>query len=41
MLKGASFFSPECFPKHLQKANRVLRHHLIEQLKQINVHLPS
>ncbi|RPK17277.1 hypothetical protein EH2_02585 [Bacillus subtilis] len=34
-------FSPECFPKHLQKANRVLRHHLIEQLKQINVHLPS
>ncbi|AIC39395.1 hypothetical protein BHY07_05670 [Bacillus subtilis subsp. subtilis] len=41
LAEGCVIFSPECFPKHLQKANRGLRHHLIEQLKQINVHLPS
>ncbi|MBG9768529.1 hypothetical protein [Bacillus vallismortis] len=39
---GAVIFSPDSFPKHQQKANRVLKQQLLEQLKQINVHdLPS
>lgn len=41
LLMGASFFLLNASRKHQQKANRVLQHRLIEQLKQINVHLPS
>ncbi|NLS90281.1 hypothetical protein EYI23_20465 [Bacillus subtilis] len=38
---GAVMFSPDCCPAQQQKAKKVLKHVLTEQLKRINADLPS